>query len=598
MNAAQRPAAADAAEEGAAAGLRPRVLCVDDERSVLDGLGRVLRRHCQVLVATSGAEGLNILQSEPDIAVVVSDMRMPEMDGATFLSRAREITPDAVRILLTGQTDIGSATAAINQGQIFRFLLKPCPPPQLIEAIATAAAQYRLVKEQRAALERQSAELTSRTGELESLRNYDALTGLANRHLFLQRLGAQMGDVGPSGQVCVLVLDIERFKYLNDSLGRTAGDEILRGVAKSLRQMPVEAQHMGRMSGSCFAMAIRGTAHGDALNLARQIVALDLLESPLHVAGRTLQLAPRYGLAMFPDDGGDAESLLRKAESAMKSAAADGERLRLYSPELETANAHRIRLEEYLRRAVAAEQLHLQYQPKVDLLTGTICGAEALLRWNCPELGPISPVEFVPLLEETGLIHQAGLWSLRRAAADFRGWAAAGLVPPPVAVNVTTPQLREPGFVDLVREAVCHGSDRAHGISLEITESTLMEDTEDAVQKLKYLGEMGIRTAIDDFGTGYSSLAYLATLPVAAVKVDRSFVARMRSGSDAIMSGVVSLAHSLGLRVVAEGVESREQVEFLRQLRCNEMQGFLFSPAVPAAEFAAMLQQGKSLLVD
>jgi diguanylate cyclase (GGDEF)-like protein len=574
---------------------RVRVLCVDDEPAVLEALKLVLHRHYRVLCANGGAEALEILRREPDIGVIVSDMRMPGMDGAEFLRRAREVLPDSVRILLTGQSDITSASAAINQGQIFRFLLKPCPSPALIEAIDEAADQHRAALTQRSLMHRQTIELSARVGELEYLHTHDRLTGLPNRQQFVQSVDELIATVHSHGTgLFVLVLDIDRFKYLNDSMGESVGDEILKLLADRLRHPDVRAEHVARTGGDRFALAVHPfSASGDSAATLKHVVTgvLDLLNQPIRIRGQVLHLSARSGVAVFPADGGEAKALLRNAESAMKSAKSSGARMRLYTRELGSEISTRTRLEQTLSEAVESGQLQLYYQPKVDMFSGAICGAEALLRWSHPELGRVSPAQFVPLLEETGRIHEVGRQCLRQAVADVRRWTREGLAPPPVAVNIAAAQLRQADFVEQVCAEVCTPPDATQWISLEITESMLITDVEDAIAKLRLLSDRGITVAIDDFGTGYSSLAYLARLPLAAVKIDRSFVSRLKNEKDPVMTGIIALARALNLKTIAEGVETREQLVYLRQLGCHQFQGYLCSPAVPADDFAALLRR-------
>jgi EAL domain-containing protein (putative c-di-GMP-specific phosphodiesterase class I) len=285
-------------------------------------------------------------------------------------------------------------------------------------------------------------------------------------------------------------------------------------------------------------------------------------------------------------------------ELALKKAKLSGDKHLFYVPEFNARIAEKLSLENKLRRALEQEQLVLHYQPKVDLKSGQICGLEALLRWNDPETGLVPPLKFIPLLEETGMILEAGRWALAQAVSDARAWQAKGLRAPRIAVNVSPIQLQQKDFVSTVAHVISGAGNAAVELELEITESLIMQDIQANIQKLKTIREMGIEVAIDDFGTGYSSLSYIAKLPVNTLKIDRAFIIKnMTSNADdlSIVSTIVSLAHSLNLRVVAEGVETEEQANLLRLLKCNELQGFLFSPGVPADQIETFLREKKSL---
>jgi EAL domain-containing protein (putative c-di-GMP-specific phosphodiesterase class I) len=293
---------------------------------------------------------------------------------------------------------------------------------------------------------------------------------------------------------------------------------------------------------------------------------------------------------MFPEDGNDAELLLKHAEAALYKAKATGEKYLFYTQHMNDRTAGTLILENKLRQALEREEFVLYYQPKISLDTGGIASVEALIRWKSPELGLVPPAQFIPLMEETGLILDVGIWALRKAAQDHRHWLEAGLDAPRVAVNVSAIQLRKRDFVLTVQQALEHGV-APTGIDLEITESVVMEDIQDNIEKLKAIRDLGMSIAIDDFGTGYSSLAYLTKLPVETLKIDRSFICTMLDEPDTmtLVSGIISLAHSLRLKVVAEGVETEEQADALRALRCEQMQGYLFSKPLPLEEMTLLL---------
>jgi EAL domain-containing protein (putative c-di-GMP-specific phosphodiesterase class I) len=352
--------------------------------------------------------------------------------------------------------------------------------------------------------------------------------------------------------------------------------------------------HIGADS---FSVVIPGMCDAAEIAHAVESRVLACFREPFTVDGKELRAVPKAGLAIFPVDGGDADTLFKNAEAALKKAKASGERYLFYAPQMNAAVAETLSLENKLRRALEREQFVLHYQPKLDLASGTISGLEALIRWNDPETGLVLPEKFTPLLEETGMIVEVGCWAMRKAVADCWAWRNQGLQQLRIAVNVSSIQLRRKDFVDIVRNVIEGAAAGSHGLDLEITESLIMEDIEGNIEKLRAVRDMGVNIAIDDFGTGYSSLRYLAKLPVNAVKIDRSFIINMCGSADgmAIVATIISLAHSLNLKVIAEGVDAEEQRKLLRLLECDEMQGYLFSRPVPKDDALALLQASSTM---
>jgi len=396
-------------------------------------------------------------------------------------------------------------------------------------------------------------------------------------------------------RVALQILDIERFKTINDTLGRQAGDALLAALANRMKQVAHPATWFARIGADHFAVVTPGVNTGEQLARPTDKRLAETFGAPFTVAGTELRVSARMGIALFPDDGADADSLLRNAEAALKKAKASGERYVFYTQEMNARVAEKLSLENKLRQALEKDEFVLHYQPKVELDQRRIVGLEALIRWQSPELGLVSPIKFIPLLEETGLILEVGSWALKRASLDHRAWFEAGLKPPKVAVNVSPIQLRQRDFMRIVEQAIIEGLAPA-GIDLEITESLIMEDIQATILKLKEVRGLGVGVAIDDFGTGYSSLAYLARLPVETLKIDRSFVITMTEDptSTTLVQTIISLAHSLRLKVVAEGVETEEQANMLRLLGCDQMQGYLFSKPLPKDALVALLKRGTS----
>ena len=433
---------------------------------------------------------------------------------------------------------------------------------------------------------------------LDYLAYYDAVTGLPNRTLFLDRVDQKIGVARRDSKVfSVIMIDLNRFSSINETLGRQAGDDLLHQVTQRLQGMLGETDILAHFSADYFGIATRcEDASVNIVHVLEQILSA-IQDQPFLIGGQELRMSARAGVASYPADGRDIETLFHNAESALKNAKLSGDKYLFYTPAFNALVAEKLSLENKLRRALEQEQLVLHYQPKVDLDSGQISGLEALMRWDDPENGLVPPLKFIPLLEETGMILEAGLWALEKAVADSLGWQAKGLRSPRVAVNVSPIQLQQKDFVSMIARVVKGDREVAGRLELEITESLIMQDIEANIEKLQAIREMGVEVAIDDFGTGYSSLSYLAKLPVNVLKIDRAFIINMASNADdlSIVSTIIALAHSLKMRVVAEGVETGEQARLLRQLKCDEIQGFLFSPGVPAEQIEHFLREGKSL---
>jgi diguanylate cyclase (GGDEF)-like protein len=436
-------------------------------------------------------------------------------------------------------------------------------------------------------------ELIHKQEQLNYLAYYDALTGLPNRTLFQDRLNQALGRARRGGGMAALIIfDVERFKAINDSLGQPAGDRLLQLIADRLRGAVGDTHHLARLAGNQFSVLLPTVV--DEASVVRELgeQAGGMFEAPFDIQGNELRIAAKAGIAVFPGDGADADTLFRNAEAALKRAKASGDPYLFYAPQINALVAGRLDLENRLRKAVQLQQFVLHYQPKVDLLTRRFTGLEALIRWNDPDNGLVPPGHFIALLEETGLIQRVGKWAMEEAIRAYRGWSEKGLRPPRVAVNLSPVQLRQRGLVEDVR-ALAAGNGEACGLDLEITESLLMENVEQSTEMLRAIRDIGVRIGIDDFGTGYSSLSYIHKLPVDLLKIDRSFIAGMTddAGKTGIVSTIISLAQSLRLKVVAEGVETEDQAQLLRLLRCDQIQGFLISRPIPEQEIESLLRE-------
>jgi diguanylate cyclase (GGDEF)-like protein/PAS domain S-box-containing protein len=414
---------------------------------------------------------------------------------------------------------------------------------------------------------------------LNYLAYYDASTGLANRTFFHERLAQYVAAAVRGQQKFALVIaDMERFETINDTFGRHAGDGLLRQLGERLTTCVGDASEVARLGADQFAAVIFDV--GDVSEVVHTIDRWrqQWLGAPFTVEGSEVRMSAKTGVALYPADGTDPVTLIRNAEAALKNAKTTGDRLLFYAPYLSDRAAEALALENQLKRAIELEQFVLHYQPKVDMEARRLEGVEALIRWQHPDLGLVPPMKFIPLLEETGMIIEVGTWALRQASLDRTLWRERRLNVPRIAVNVSTVQLQRSDFVRTVATVLKMSGDDS-GLDIEVTESLIMNDPDGNIAKLRAVRDLGVRIAIDDFGTGYSSLAYLTRLPAHTLKIDRSFVISMLDdpGAMTLVSTIISLAHSLKLQVVAEGVESEEQAKFLRLLRCDQMQGYLIS---------------------
>ncbi len=433
---------------------------------------------------------------------------------------------------------------------------------------------------------------------LRYLAHHDTLTNLPNRVLFHDRLQHAMAEARRSNdQVAILFLDLDRFKNINDSLGHETGDRLLREVARRLQQSVREADTVARLGGDEFVVVAEQVKDVKNVALLAQKI-LHALQQVIRIDDHHLYVTASIGITLFPDDGNDVEGLMRAADVAMYRAKDDGRNNhQFYTPDMNCRSRELLHLETDLRQALAQQQLVLHYQPQYEMATGSPVGMEALVRWQHPQKGMVSPADFIPLAEETGLIVPIGEWVLRAACAQSKDWQRQGLPPMVVAVNISPRQFRQSDLVSMVSRVLEETGLDPSLLELEITEGMIMNDVESAILTLQEFNRMGVHLAIDDFGTGYSSLGYLKRLPVSRLKIDQSFVRDLPEDLNdaAIASSVIALAHSMGLDVIAEGVESQEQVQFLHERGCLKGQGYLFSRPLPVGEFTQLFDSGQLL---
>ncbi|WP_188567452.1 sensor domain-containing protein [Undibacterium terreum] len=433
--------------------------------------------------------------------------------------------------------------------------------------------------------------------DLLHLANHDSLTGLPNRLLIQDRLSQAIAHAHRMGvQTGVILIDIDRFKNINDSLGHGIGDLIIVEIGRRLSSIIESDNTVGRLGGDEFVVMLSELASTDALALTAQNI-LDVLSQPMAIYEHEFFLTGSLGVSVYPKDGADSQSLLKNADTAMYRAKdAGGNNMQFYAHEMNARALARFTIEGGLRRSLEREEFVLHYQPQIDVLTGKVVGMEALLRWHPLDKPPMSPADFIPIAEETGLIVPIGEWVLRSACKQTCLWQEQGYAPLRVAVNLSARQFKQKNIVSLVKKVLDETGCKPEWLELEITESVVMEDPQSATDTLQELSNMGVHLSIDDFGTGYSSLSYLKRFPIDTLKIDQSFVRDISTDADdaAIARAVIALAHSMRLEVVAEGVETIEQLDYLRAQGCDLMQGYYFSRPLPPEDIEKFLKMNKS----
>ncbi len=433
---------------------------------------------------------------------------------------------------------------------------------------------------------------------IQYLANFDALTGLPNRTQLDDRLKYALGLAKRSGgHLAIMFVDIDRFKDINDTLGHSIGDAFLVEVAKRLQSVLREEDTVSRLGGDEFILMLPGNDAKGAAQVAQKL--LEVIAEPCQIAQYDLTVTASIGIALYPDDGVDLETLSKNADTAMYRAKQEGRAdYRFFTAEMQARAARNLQLINALRHALARDQFQLHYQPQVSMRDGRIIGAEALLRWQHPELGDVSPAEFIPVAEDSGLILSIGEWVLRTAVKQLKHWIDSGLLPMVIAVNLSAVQFRHPSLLDLVSHIFIEAQLLPEYLELELTEGVAMHDPQGAIAVMNKLHERGIRMSIDDFGTGYSSLNYLKKFKVYKLKIDQSFVRDINSDQEdrAIVSAIISMAKSLGLQTIAEGVETAEQLAFLREQGCDEAQGYYYSKPLSAPQFEAFVMNANQKL--
>jgi len=615
-----------------------RILVIDDNPAIHDDFAKILLRvghdddagmsriekilfgdadpattppSFELQFAHQGSEGVTLVRAAHaagrPFALAFIDMRMPPgWDGLETIQHLWKVDPDVQVVVCSAHSDYDWSDFFERLGHSDKLLVlkKPFEPIEVLQCASALTRKWhdqQVVRRQVQSLEHmvslRTMGLEAANDQLRHIATHDALTGLPNRVLLDDRLDqAIMHAERGKQQFAVLVLDLDRFKFINDSLGHHAGDELLNRVATRLRGAVSETDTVARVGGDEFVLVLGPSAEPpDAVGTANRII--EALKSPVTIAGVPLHISTSVGISTYPADATVPDKLLAYADAAMYCAKQRGRNnLQRYEPGMDTSTRERVKLESDLHNALARNQFQLLYQPKVDTATDDFHSAEALIRWHHPERGVIMPEVFIPLAEECGLICAIGEWVLREVCRQCKAWQREGLPRMRVAVNVSATQFRQGNLLAVIRQAISEAGLDPRCLELELTESAVMTNPEESAQILGELSAMGTLVSVDDFGTGYSSMSYLRRLPIDNLKIDRGFVKDLMTRADdaSIVQAIISLAHSLRLKVIAEGVETSEQLDSLRSMGCDQYQGFHFSPPLSASDFGALLRRRES----
>lgn len=561
-----------------------RVLLVEDEAADASSLRRLLgdSREVRFEVAEAGSveDGLRRLRDERFQAVLL-DLSLEEGQGLEALARARIAAATVPIIVMASQADEDLAVRALRFGAQDYLVKGVSDAGVVVRTLRHAVERHRILTDLASARQREHY-----------LAMHDALTGLPNRSSFLDHLRRMISYAARhQKRAAVLFLDLDRFKSINDTLGHPVGDDLLKVVAERLGRSLRQTDLVARLGGDEFLIALPDLEREhDAARVATKLVSV--LAQPSQLGEREYRISASVGIALFPRDGTDADVLIRNADTAMYHAKAEhGRGYSYYSDGMNEIVAERLDLEHGLREAIERERFVLHYQAQIDVATGALVGAEALLRWRDPVRGLIPPAVFIPMAEETGMVAAIGKWALTRACSDAAAWRTRH--PLRVGVNVSSKQLVDAAFADSVTRALRESGLPPERLQIEITESSVLEQRGPTLATLQALRRLGCGVVIDDFGTGYAALTALKWLPADGLKIDRSFVANLTTDpTDAtIATGLIHIARGLGLEVMAEGIETQEQLAFLRENGCRYMQGYLFAKPVPREDFQAFLDE-------
>jgi diguanylate cyclase (GGDEF)-like protein len=569
---------------------RPGILIIDDDEQIRGLLSDLLSPNHDCTTVGSAECALKILNSI-NFNLVISDINMGGISGLDLVPLVLERTPDTVVVMISGLQTVDSAIEAMRAGA-FDYVTKPLDLRHVETAVKRALAHHHLLTQKRLYENHLEELIKERTAEIEHLAYHDGLTDLPNRVLFEDRCTQAIAIAHRNENlVAVMLVSLDRLKKVTESLGHAAGDVVLTEAAARLRCCVTNGDTVARFEGDEFALLLTNvTETADLTEVARAI--REVFNGPFRLGGQEVYVSTSMGISLFPSNGEDSGTILRNAVAALYRAKKQGgNNCQFYAADMNALALKRLELETGMRRAIENEEFITYYQPVVNLASGAVVGSEALVRWQHPELGLLPPARFIGLAEDTGLILDIGDFVLRDACARTRAWQDRGFGPMRIAVNISARHFQEKGFSERLMEILGETRLDPASLELELTETSIMENTDVAVKALARIRHLGVSVAIDDFGTGYSSLSYLKNLPIDTVKLDQSFVAGAATDPDdaALVMAIVTLAHHLRLRVIAEGVETEDQVAFLRLLKCDEAQGYLFGkPMLPEMFESAM----------
>jgi diguanylate cyclase (GGDEF)-like protein len=569
---------------------KPAILIIDDDVPIRQLLLEILSDSYACCEAESAEQALTALAKD-HFDLVISDINMGGMSGLELVPHVHSISADSVVLMISGQSNIETAIEALRVGA-FDYIMKPFDTRHVEAAVERALKQSSLLKEKRRYKDQLEKLLTQRTAEVNRLAYYDTLTGLPNRTLFEDRLDQAVAVSQRAGELLgILFISLDQLKKVNDTLGHLPGDMLMKQVAGRLTSCVPKGDTVARFGGDEFAVML--TKVGGAKDVVEIIGSIrDALHPPFQLDGQELFATTSVGVSLFPHDGNETQSLLKNAGSALYRAKKSGaDNYRFYTEDMNSKASKQFALETSLRHAIDNEEFVLHYQPRLAVDSLKITGVEALVRWQHPQLGLLSPAEFIPLAEDNGLILPIGEWVLRTACRQNREWQERGFTPMRIGVNVSARQFQQQHLAEIVLQILEETGLAPNYLDLELTESSIMSNAQATIDVLTRLKGMGVTISIDDFGTGFSSLSYLKRLPIDALKIDQSFVRDLTTDPDdaALVMAIVTLAHNLRLQVVAEGVETEEQLRFLHLLRCDEVQGYFFSKPLPAAGLERVL---------
>jgi diguanylate cyclase (GGDEF)-like protein len=572
---------------------RPSILIIDDDEQVRKLLKQLLSGDNDCTTVDSAEAALAVLDNV-HFSLVISDINMKGITGLELVPRVLKKNPDTVVIMISGQQTIDYAVEAMRAGA-FDYITKPFDIPHIDAAVRRALSHHGLLDEKRRYENHLEDMVRERTAEIEHLAHYDRLTDLANRNLFTDRCAKAITVARNNKQLMGIVLvSIDRFKNINDTLGHAAADQLLKEVAARLQSCVSSADTVARFEGSEFAILLNQPVDSSTVETV-SISIMEALKASFDLPAQEVYVTPSIGISLFPLNGEVGDAILQNAGAALQRAKKmGGNNYQFYVADMNAMALNHLALETSLRRAIDNQEFVTYYQPVVDLASTRIVGLEALVRWQHPRLGLLPPSEFLGLAENTGLILEISASVMRSACFQTRQWQLEGLSDLRIAVNVSARQFRQRDFINTIHQILRDSNLSANCLELELTETSIMEDPESAAGILTEIRRLGVRVAIDDFGTGYSSLGYLKRFPLDTLKLDRSFVNGATTDPDdaALVMAIVTLAHNLRLRVVAEGVETKEELNFLRLLRCDEGQGYFFAKPQPADILRQVLLQG------